>query len=83
MPAMFKDTLQPGASVPEDGTYWVHHYQHRTPHLVSAHQGDVLPDCVICHERVRYEHAPASGDAPPFQEDRELGHRPEEQRERA
>ncbi len=69
---MFKDMLQPGAVAPEQGTYWVHHYQHRVTHPVAIAQGERLPECAVCHERVRYELDPAGEDAPPMGDDKDL-----------
>ncbi len=80
---MFRDTLAPGITAPEDGTYWVHHYQHRTSHAVFIRAGEHLPECAVCHERVRYELGSSADDVPPLSQDKDLGRPPDNLRERA
>ena len=55
---MFRHAFKPGTSVPKDGMYWVHHYQHRMSHLSHLKNGEYFPQCVKCGERVRFESAP-------------------------
>lgn len=51
--------FKPGAEVQTTGLYWVHHYQHRTSHLVRV--GTLyFPACASCGENVRFEQAPYS-----------------------
>ncbi len=49
------ETLKAGEQAPADGIYRVTHYQHRLPHSVSVLKGTVLPRCLKCGDRVRYE----------------------------
>lgn len=58
---MFRDSFKPGESVPDTGLYWVHHYQHRLPHLARI-RFQVFPECAQCNERVRFERAPMDAD---------------------
>ena len=66
---MFKRAYQPGAPVPQDATFWVHHYQHRMSHLVSLSAGRVFPQCMKCGHRVRFEMSPDSHQAEPITSD--------------
>ena len=54
---MFHNPFSPNSEVPEDGVFWVHHYQHREAHLVQISRGERFPPCKKCGERVRYERA--------------------------
>jgi hypothetical protein len=54
---MFHNAFSPNSEVPEDGVFWVHHYQHREAHLVQISRGEQFPACQKCGERVRYERA--------------------------
>jgi hypothetical protein len=54
---MFHNAFLPNSEVPEDGVFWVHHYQHRETHLVQITRGEQFPPCQKCGERVRYERA--------------------------
>jgi len=54
---MFHKPFSPNSEVPEDGIFWVHHYQHREAHLVQISRGEQFPPCQKCGERVRYERA--------------------------
>ncbi len=60
---MFRNAYKPGDSVPEHSLFWVHHYQHRMPHVCRAAIFKVFPECTQCGSRVRFE--PASPDAEP------------------
>ena len=55
---VFRDTFKPGVPVPKEAMYWVHHYQHRVPHLSYLRAGETFPTCVKCGGRVRFETAP-------------------------
>ena len=55
---MFRHAFKPGSSVSKDGMYWVHHYQHRMPHLSYMKAGEGFPPCLKCGERVHFEIAP-------------------------
>ncbi len=59
---MFRNALKPGDLVPNSSVYWVHHYQHRLPHLARTRL-QVFPPCAQCGNRVRFE--PAAVDADP------------------
>jgi hypothetical protein len=54
---MFHNPFSPNSEVPEDGAFWVHHYQHREAHVVQISRGEQFPPCQKCGERVRYERA--------------------------
>lgn len=58
---MLRDTFRPGDPVPDTGLYWVHHYQHRLPHLARIRY-QTFPQCAQCSERVRFERAPMDTD---------------------
>ena len=55
---MLKHAFKSGTSVPQTGSYWVHHYQHRMSHLCYFNLGDRFPECAKCGRRVRFELAP-------------------------
>ncbi len=48
------DRLRPGQVAPRSGVYRVHHYAHRMPHAVIVLEGDLLPECSVCGDRVRF-----------------------------
>lgn len=60
---MFRHAFTPGSPVPKNGLYWVHHYQHRMPHLSYIKAGEKFPSCIKCGERARFEHAPEHQEA--------------------
>ena len=47
--------LAAGTQAPHSGIYRVYHYQHRLPHSVIVLQGDLLPACHYCGDRVKFE----------------------------
>ena len=49
------ELLRPGEKAPSSGIYEVHHVGHGTSHCVTVLYDDVLPHCVICGEKVRFE----------------------------
>jgi hypothetical protein len=53
---MFRTAYKPGDRVPEQGIFWVHHFQHRLAHPVEI-AGEAFPSCRTCGERVRFEKA--------------------------
>ena len=53
---MHRDWLKAGTSVPYEGVYRVHHYQHRLAHLVTIKYLH-FPQCDRCGDRVLYEPA--------------------------
>lgn len=65
--------MEPGMPVPISGLYWVHHYQHRLPHLVQTVLSR-FPECRVCGPRVRFEVVPfaAESDAVWLREDRDF-----------
>ena len=60
--SMFRNAFKPGERVPEKAPYWVHHYQHRMPHICAVHAFETFPECNQCGARVRFE--PVSKDTP-------------------
>ena len=54
---MAHNPFPPNSEVPEDGVFWVHHYQHREAHLVQVWRGEQFPPCKQCGARVCYEPA--------------------------
>lgn len=46
--------LHAGATAPRSGVYRVHHQRHRMPHLVIILEGDTLPPCKHCGDRVEF-----------------------------
>jgi hypothetical protein len=60
---MNQERIEPGMPVAIEGHYWVHHYQHRLPHLVRT----VLtrfPECKVCGKLVRFEVVPFVAESP-------------------
>lgn len=53
---MLRNTFRPGDPVPEAHYFWVHHYQHRMPHLCEI-LFQYFPGCSTCGERIRFEAA--------------------------
>lgn len=53
--------LRPGEEVPATVPYWVHHYQHRLPHLAIVLQGSKFPSCRRCGDRVLFRMATEAG----------------------
>jgi hypothetical protein len=51
---MFRRAYAPGDPVPDKILFWVHHYQHRLPHLGQTIM-TVFPPCATCGDKVRYE----------------------------
>lgn len=70
---VFRDGFKPGFPVPKDGMYWVHHYQHRVPHLSYLKAGEKFPVCAKCGERVRFEIAPEHSAAAHISLDADFG----------
>jgi hypothetical protein len=63
---MFRNYAFAGQSVPSVGRYWVHHYQHRLPHLATVVVVR-FPKCGQCGDNVRFERVEtASQDPVPF-----------------
>jgi hypothetical protein len=58
---MLRTAHKPGDRVPQIGTYWVHHYQHRLSHLAKTRLF-VFPECRRCGDKVRFELAPPDTD---------------------
>jgi hypothetical protein len=59
---MFKDYASPGEEVRSLGTYRVHHYQHRLPHLVTLTVAR-FPRCNRCGDMMKYENVELVGGA--------------------
>ncbi len=57
---MDAEKFSPGESVAEGGVFWVHHHQHREPHLSALKSGERLPECQKCHQQVRFQRVPGS-----------------------
>jgi hypothetical protein len=51
---MFRRAYAPGDYVPDKVLFWVHHYQHRLPHLGQTLLS-TFPRCATCGDKVRYE----------------------------
>jgi hypothetical protein len=48
------ESLSPGETISVSGVYRVVHSEHRADHDVLALKGDVLPDCRVCKNLVRF-----------------------------
>lgn len=46
--------LRPGMVTAVSGIYRVHHYRHRSPHMVFIAAGTVLPECRRCGQVVQF-----------------------------
>jgi len=70
---MNRQRIEPGMPVPISGLYWVHHYQHRLPHLVQTILSR-FPECRVCGAHVRFEVVPfaAESNAGWLREDRDF-----------
>jgi hypothetical protein len=53
---MLQSAFRSSDLVPENKIFWVHHYQHRLPHLAKV-LFDYFPECDRCGARVRFEPA--------------------------
>lgn len=73
---MFRQTFTPGSPVPKSGLYWVHHYQHRMPHLSYLKTGEKFPSCAKCGERTRFELAPEHQEADHISHDADFKEEP-------
>jgi len=75
---MFRYAFKPGSLVPEDGIYWVHHYQHRISHQSFFKTGEAFPPCRKCGGRVRFEVSPEHPSAEHISRDPDFSGEPPE-----
>ena len=60
---MLRNSFKPGELVRGGPLFWVHHYQHRMPHVCRVVVFSTFPECSQCGARVRFE--PASVETEP------------------
>lgn len=49
-----QSALAPQQKIQRNSVFWIHHDGHRKPHLAIVLQGQSLPPCSRCGNKVRY-----------------------------